>query len=236
MALTRKSFEIVAEDLERRIKSGVFKSGDRLDTIEDQAKFYHVGRSTIREALGLLRAKGLVDTVQGGGTFVSTGLEVTLNPSQYIAETSELKHVLEVRKIIEVGAVSLAVQNRTDRDISELRKIIRQMESALGNEELSQIYDAKFHVGIATATHNSLVEKMMQSVSSSISKTIHESRSLWMLYQKDSYNALLEEHKAILDAIERQDESAAVQLLTSHLDKVREEMFEQSLKAPDFSD
>jgi len=223
MGLTKKTYEVVADDIERKIRSGTFKPGDRLETIERQADFYHVARSTIREALGLLRAKGLVETIQGDGTFVATDMNTLLNESQdIISVSSELKHVLEVRRILELGAISLAVQNRTEDDVKALRHIVQQMQSALGNEDLSQLYDAKFHAGISVATHNPLVEKMMTSVMASISKTIQEIRRFWMQYEEGSFQALLEEHKAILDAIEQQDEERAIQLLSHHLEKPRE--------------
>lgn len=61
----------VYEDIERRIKSGELKSGDRLLAERALAEFYEVSYDTVRHAVKLLRDKELVKTVHGRGTFVT---------------------------------------------------------------------------------------------------------------------------------------------------------------------
>ncbi|MEH6858320.1 GntR family transcriptional regulator, partial [Priestia megaterium] len=66
----KKIYEEVAETLLENIKEGSLKPGDRLDSVQQLAENFQVGRSAIREALSALRAMGLLEMKQGEGTFV----------------------------------------------------------------------------------------------------------------------------------------------------------------------
>jgi GntR family transcriptional regulator, transcriptional repressor for pyruvate dehydrogenase complex len=218
MELNKKNYEIIAEELERIIESGIIKPGEKLDTIENLAKQYHVGRSTIREALSHLKARGLIDTKQGGGTYVKQ--ELTKNLESSILYMDDLRELLEVRNILEIGCIELASLHRTDDNIAELSRIVHQMEDAVGNEEISQIYDVNFHLAIARASQNQLLQKMMKGISSMMIRTIRESRKLWMYSEKETATRLFEEHSCMLDAIVRQDARLGAEIMKKHLNKV----------------
>lgn len=228
MSLTRKNYEIVAEELQRIIESGVIQTGEKLDTIENLAKQYRVGRSTIREALSHLKARGLVESRQGGGTYV-TGSAPSLPsfPDQTATNAQELTQLLQVRKIIETGCIELAAQLRDESHIEELSRILRQMKDAIGNEEISQIYDVNFHLAIAKATKNPFLQSMMESISAAMSRTIRDTRSLWLYSQKDSSARLFEEHQSMLQAIIRKDAEAGKNTMSEHLSKVGSVLYER---------
>ncbi len=218
MSLHKKNSEIVAEELHRLIRSGVLKAGEKLDTIETLAKQYHVSRSTIREALSQLKALGLVESVQGGGTYVKMSpLQMPETLTQLQNSSAELMQILQVRKILEVGCIELAAQYRTDSNIEELEKIINQMRDAVGNEEISQVYDANFHLAIAKCTQNPLLQTLMETLSPAMMRTIRDSRKLWLYSEKESAARLFEEHKQMLEAIKAKDSKTAVKVMTKHL-------------------
>ena len=83
MNLNRKNVEIIADELERQIEKGILKPGEKLESIEKLAERYRVGRSTIREALSRLKAKGMVEARQGGGTYV-THLRLSLPDYRFV--------------------------------------------------------------------------------------------------------------------------------------------------------
>ncbi|HJV45734.1 MAG TPA: FadR/GntR family transcriptional regulator [Bacillota bacterium] len=217
MDLTKKNYEIIAEELQRIIESGIIKPGEKLDTIENLAKQYHVGRSTIREALSHLKARGLIETKQGGGTYVLQSLDKKL---EIAAQIDDFKELLEVRKILELGCIELAAMNRTNENIQELTRIVEQMEDAVGNEEISQVYDVNFHLAIARASQNHLLQKMMESISSSMIRTIRDSRKLWMYSESQTAPRLFEEHQKMLEAIIEQDVQLGIVTMSKHLQKV----------------
>jgi GntR family transcriptional repressor for pyruvate dehydrogenase complex len=221
MTLNRKSYEIVAEELEKIIRGGIVQPGERLDSIENLAKQYRVGRSTIREALSQLKARGLVEIRHGGGTFVSESFRLSDSIEEVnIHDEKELFQLLQVRKLIEVGCIELAAKYRTEQDLLEMEHIIRIMEAAVGNEQMSQIYDVNFHMAIAKATQNPFLQSMMDSISTTMMHTIQETRKLWLYSESKSAQQLFGEHERMYKAIRAQNEQMAVEVMKKHLTKI----------------
>ncbi|MEW9673447.1 FadR/GntR family transcriptional regulator [Ammoniphilus sp. 3BR4] len=223
MNLSKKNYEIITEELQRIIESGLIKPGEKMDTIENLAKQYYVSRSTIREALSHLKAMRLIESRQGGGIYVKHTTLQSLSDID-LNNNMELTQLLQVRKIIEVGCIELASELRTSDDLAELKKIVQQMRDCVGNEELSQIYDINFHFAIAKATKNPFLQMMMESISSSMTRTIRDSRKLWLYTESKSASKLFEEHNNMLKYITNRDSKSAVDVMREHLAKVESVM------------
>lgn len=221
MGLGRKSYEIVADELQKMITAGVIQPGEKLDTIENLARTYGVGRSTVREALSLLKAGGLIQSVQGGGTYVSQNQAEQLAEVHrtFITGAAELVQVLQVRKIVEIGCIGLATQFRTHANLAQLEQILLHMQYSIGDEAVSQVYDVNFHLEIARATQNPLLVQMMESISSTMKRTIQETRKLWLYSERESAHRLFEEHQTMFEAIREQDYALGVDTMSRHLEK-----------------
>ncbi len=222
MGLNRKNYEIVADELMQMIVSGVVKPGNKLEPIETLARQYRVGRSTVREALSLLKARGMIESVQGDGTYVADNRarNLGLAQSSYLSNATELLQLLQVRKIVEVGCIGLATQFRTETNVDELDRVVQHMQHSVGNEEVSQVYDVNFHLAIARATQNPLLEQMMESVSVAMTRTIRDTRKLWLYSERESAARLFEEHRRMYQAIVDHDYQTATDTMSHHLDKV----------------
>ncbi|WP_067929664.1 FadR/GntR family transcriptional regulator [Alicyclobacillus shizuokensis] len=228
MPLAKKAYEIVAEELKNQIEAGILKPGDKLATIDRLAQQWQVGRSTIREALGVLRAQGLIESVQGGGTFVTNNSVQYLKQREtgWMASAEELRELLQVRKILETGAIVLAAEQCSKEHLDELRLIVQQMRHAIGNEEVSPVLDVDLHRAIARATRNSLLVTMMEDISSTMMRTIRDTRRLWLYSEAESAMRLFEEHESMVEAIAAQDGKRAAEIMRKHLERV-EAAFEQ---------
>ncbi|WP_248925892.1 FadR/GntR family transcriptional regulator [Paenibacillus hamazuiensis] len=221
MNLQKKNYEIITDELRRIIEAGLIKPGEKLDTIDRLAAQYRVGRSTVREALSHLKALDLVESRQGGGTYVKKpGLEPPAMPESLQNSNTELSQVLQVRKILEVGAAELAAKHRTAEDVENLSKIIGQMRNAANSEEISRIYDTNFHLAIAKATGNAILETMMIHISEAMFRTIEISRKLWLYSGKDTAGKLFEEHKKLFEAIRDRDPNLAAATMAKHFAQV----------------
>jgi GntR family transcriptional repressor for pyruvate dehydrogenase complex len=217
----QKGSEILLDHMKQQIVSGVYDPGARLPTVVELAETFQVGRSTVREALSGLKAMGYIDIRHGGGTFVSKRLpEGTEGLVGIVSQSESFQEVLEVRKFIETGCVTLAARRRTEADLEHLRLSIRQMELALGDEDSAEQADVRFHLQIAKASHNSLLIQMMESITQKLHESMKESRRLWFFAERASADQLLQEHKAIAEAIEMQDEVKAGEKMMSHIHKV----------------
>ncbi|MBA9087170.1 GntR family transcriptional repressor for pyruvate dehydrogenase complex [Fontibacillus solani] len=221
---TEKGHEIVQRVILSQIEEGLLQPGQKLPSVVDLSTSFGVGRSTIREALSALKATGWIDVKHGGGTFVSKVLPTSQGNSRNPFEESEnVREILEVRIWLESGSASFAAQRRNDQDLERLKLIIEQMEQALemNNTQMSEQADIEFHLAIAAASHNELLNTLMSSLTFKLTETIGKTRQLWFYEDKSSSTLLLQEHQSIYDAILAQNSELASQLIQAHLYKVK---------------
>ncbi len=219
----KKIYEEVSEILYEKIRSGVLKPGDRLDSVEQLAEQLQVSRSAIREALSALNAMGLIDIKQGSGTFVKS-----VQPNQLdfplstviLTNKQDVSHLLEVRKIIEVGAAASAAIHRTEEDIQSMLQILDEMKQVQGDGELGEKVDFQFHAAISTASQNPLLATLLDQVSGLMIETMKETRRIWLYSKKTTSEKLYDEHMQIFLAIKQQNEELAKQAMASHLSNV----------------
>jgi len=219
----RKIYEEVAEALIELIQSKQLKPGDKLDSVQQLAENFQVGRSAIREALSALRAMGLIEMRQGEGTYVkkfdSTILNLPIHTS-ILMKKSDLRNLLEVRKILEVGAVEVAAERRTAENLAEIKKALSDMLNANGDEDLGNQADLNFHLAIAKAGQNELLLNLMNHISDIMVATMKDTRKLWLYSTKSSWERLNEDHQNIYNAIEASNKEKAKQLMYNHLNNV----------------
>ncbi|MBW8348241.1 FadR family transcriptional regulator [Bacillus sp. IITD106] len=231
-----KLYEQVAEAIHEMIRSGQLKPGDKLDSVEQLAENFQVGRSAIREALSALRAMGLLEMKQGEGTYIKE-----FSPDQIffplstaiLMNQNDVENLLEVRKIIETGAVASASKKRTSENLTTMELALEEMKKANGNEELGEKADLAFHLAIADASQNQLLSSLLKNVAGLMQATMKETRRLWLYSGQTTTEKLYEEHKNIYEAIFRGDENAAREAMVQHLENVDEvlsEYFEKTSK------
>ncbi|MBB6449960.1 GntR family transcriptional repressor for pyruvate dehydrogenase complex [Geomicrobium halophilum] len=220
---SKKIYEEVAEALKSLIESGELQPGDRLDSVERLAQQFDVGRSAIREALSALRAMGLVDIRHGEGTFVKTFNRVSLTipvSSPLLKNPKDIQELLEVRKILEVGSARSAATGWEVKDLKEMEKALKQMNINMDDEKLGEEADWQFHLAIARATHNEMLQNLLNGAKDLTIQTMLETRRIWLYSEKVRAERLYEEHYRIFEAIQERDASLASQLMFEHLESV----------------
>jgi len=221
---TEKGHEIVKRLILTQIEQGQLAPGQKLPSVVDLSASFGVGRSTVREALSALKAMGWVDVRHGGGTFIKKVLPTDNGQEgkDPFLGAESIREILEVRKVLETGTAALAAERRSEEDLTRLHAILMKMEAALMNDDTmeSERADVEFHSAIASASHNSLLISLMDSLSQRLSETIGKTRELWFFEDRSSAERLLEEHKSIYGAIASQDTEQAASLIVAHLTKV----------------
>lgn len=216
-----KSNEWVTQKLHDKLTSGELSPGDKLPSVVDLAAEYGVGRSTIREALSALKAKGLLDIRQGGGTYVKTPPDAaSLTREAWVDRADSLLQLLDVRKVLETGCAALAAKHRGDDDLAALAATLQEMEQQLGDDVFGEQADVRLHEQIAKATHNPMLVELMKSLSVRLHESMRDTRSLWFYAEQESASRLLEEHRSIVSAIAQRDEALASSRMGQHLAKV----------------
>lgn len=222
---TKKISEEVCEILHEKIRNGQLKPGDRLDSVEYLAEQLQVSRSAVREAMAALKAMGIIEVKQGSGTFVKEipkqKLEFPLSTA-ILTYKENVPHLLELRKIIEVGTASSAAKNRTKEDIEILEGILEKMKTVQGDEELGEKVDFEFHIAIANASHNPLLPNLLNQVSGLTIDLMRETRRIWLFSKQTTVEQLYDEHMQIFLAIKQQNPDLAKLAMFSHLSNVEE--------------
>ncbi|MGG3842936.1 FadR/GntR family transcriptional regulator [Anoxybacillus kestanbolensis] len=219
----KKIYEEVAEAILHMIQTGQLKPGDKLDSVQQLAENFQVGRAAIREALTALRAMGLIEMRQGEGTYVREFDPAMLSfpiSTAILMSKEDVAHLLEVRKLLEVGAAGLAALKRTEEDLRAMQSALTQMREVIGDEELGEKADFLFHMAIAEATKNPLLVSLMNNVSGMMMETMRETRRIWLFAKQATTEQLLEDHIAIFEAIRDQNAELAQERMKEHLGHV----------------
>ncbi len=219
----KKIYEQVASTLMEMIRSGKLKPGDKLASVQQLAENFSVSRSAVREALTSLRAMGLIELKQGEGTFVRAFEPSLLNfpiVQAMLMNRGDIMNLLEVRKILETGAVAVAAKKRTSEDLMKMRGALKEMEAAAGDEVLAEKADLAFHLAISQASHNPLLVGLMNHVSDLIDMSMKDTHRILLFTDDSDFSTLYDQHMRIYHAIEKQDADDARKELLSHLEEV----------------
>ncbi|CAG7650851.1 HTH-type transcriptional regulator LutR [Paenibacillus solanacearum] len=232
IAAPRKIHEVIADQLKERIVAGELQPGEKLPSTKELSERFQVGRSTVREALSGLKAMGLVESRQGEGSYVRSidSQDVALPEFNALLMSREtVIELIEARKALEVSNAALAAEKRTEEDLRKFEAVLKRMEEHLGDEVEGERSDIEFHLVLAQATHNSIMMRMIDSISSQMQTAIRETRRLQMYASRTVSHRLWQEHLAVYEAIRQQDADAAQEHMRSHLFHV-EQVLMQSLK------
>lgn len=225
---TKKIYEEITDHIINRVKQGELVSGDRLESVEKLAEAFDVSRSAVREALSGLRAMGLVEMRQGEGTFITSFDASSFSlpaVTALIMKRNDLKELAQVRRMLEIGTVGLAAENRTESDLDSLYEALKLMPNAKGERELGEQANLAFHLAIAEATQNKMLMNLQKSVADITLESMRETRRV-VLYTEDGVDRLYREHEQIYDAIKNQDADKAQAAMRHHLVLVEEVLSE----------
>lgn len=222
----RKIYEQIVEQIKIMIAEGNLKPGDKLPSEREMADRLKVSRASVREALSALHLMGLVEIKSGEGTYIKQStVDSIIEPLalMLVMERDTVLEILEVRKGLEVEAAGLAAIRRDEEDIIRMREALDEMKNDIANLEIGEKADWKFHYAIAQASQNSLLIRLMNTVSDTIENTMRTSRQ--NLYAKDNMpKILLDAHEEIFQAIVNKKDMEAREKMYKHLAMVEENM------------
>jgi DNA-binding FadR family transcriptional regulator len=162
----RNAFEVTVERLAQSIRLGVLVGGERLPPERELAETLGVSRVTLREAIGALRAAGLIESRRGrgGGTFVVSPRASRPRPGTRRQPAAvDLDDMLDLRRIVEPGAAALAAtRTLTAADRASLQRFLR--ESTTCSPSSRRLADSRLHMAIAAATESRSVVDVVGDV------------------------------------------------------------------------
>lgn len=220
----RKLSEMVAEQVEDLVISGVLRPGQKLPAERELAEQLGVSRPKLREGLQILEANGLLEVHKSDGTFIAQLTGNALSPamvSLYSRRQSAFFDFLEYRREQESFAAHLAAQRATEADLQSMNELLDAMDKAHSSKQsaLESELDVKFHMLIIESSHNSLLLHIMRSIYELMNEGVFYNRDF--MYEKDGMREkLLNQHKAIAAAIQAKDPERAAKAAEAHLNFV----------------
>ena len=187
-----------------------------LPTENELATIFNVSRITIRAAIKGLEERGFVTPQQGKGVKVTNrSVEVATNSlaAMILRRNATQNDLLEVRKIIEIQSVRLAALRATVEDIKAMKYAVDKMIDKNTPDDEYNNSDLQFHILIAKASKNPLLEVIMTAIQPLILDAIKITQNHY-LRPEQSTNY----HANIYKSIEMRDPELAVKSMIEHLE------------------
>lgn len=204
-----------ADELRRMILSGQCGPGEFLPPQRELAERFGVGASTIREAVQVLIAVGLLQSHPGKGTWVREDSEVGLiHPKAVKARLGELKarSLAEARSVVEVALSEFAAARATEEDIAQIRAALVAMRENAADLPAFIRADFDFHVAIAKAGHNDLLAQFYH-----LTRTLFKEVSYELISLPTVQEESIEIQAAVFRAIEERNPQRARQAAEAHM-------------------
>lgn len=223
-AIAKVSVVQQAEDeIRKYILDDSVQIGDKLPPEKVFCEEMSIGRGSVREALRLLQAKGLVEVIQGKGAFVARKEEIKKEElaGWFRDNEIELKDINEVRMALEPLAIRLAIERCSEQEFRQLQEIHRKTIEAAKQQDPAEIAvcDEKFHTCIVEGSHN----KLLISLNKAIVKQLRPFREKTFQIGSNVENCI-PFHAAILEAFGKKDIKLAQKYLLEHLERVETDL------------
>lgn len=209
----------VAESIGKQILKGIYAPGAVLPNEADWCRIYGASRTTVREAVKTLNAKGLLTSRTKVGSRVEPSEKWNMLDRDVLAwqmaalpPEAYLRAVQQVRKMLEPEVAALAAANRSASQLGEIRAAFEGMRK-VGPGRGSIDPDVRFHLGLLAAANNFLLAPFGIMIESALKNmfaytTTHNARPKYFLPR----------HEAILKAVERGDGKGARRAMSLLLD------------------
>jgi GntR family transcriptional repressor for pyruvate dehydrogenase complex len=217
-----KTHQLVLAWIENQLSEGRLAVGGRLPAERSLAEQLKVSRTSVREAIRILEAMGVVRAGVGSGP--DAGTVVISDPTAALGSALRLhvatQHlpvadIVETRVLLESWAVAHA--RRDSPELQAAARLLAEMDAeTVGVDEFLAL-DVRFHLALADAAGNAVVSAMMGSLRESI--TGYASRLTGNLPDWNATAARLRcEHRDILAAVQNDDGERAAQLVAAHIE------------------
>ena len=204
------------EQLKNYILSGAVPLGERLPSERALADALGVGRYSVREALKVLQAVGLVESRIGEGAFLTNNTGASFGRILGLSLATwggTMMELFDARKMIEVEAARAAAQRATPAELNAIEAELRAMRANMDRAGAYLVADFNFHRRIGMASHNTIIGQFVVNVIDLLEAVMKETHSDSLPAQAEGGGT----HQAIFDAIARGDADRAGDLMRQHI-------------------
>lgn len=211
--------------IHRKIATGELKAGGAISEL-NLAKELGSSRTPIREAISQLIAEGILEQNQGGGVFVMQFSR------EDILDLCELREALETYALSKVARLGLMRPSDKERLVTMI-DAVRLLKDELQKSGKSSLDPEGMHRFIAADfSFHALLMGLSQNVR--MHRVVNETRLLMRVFSMrtqghtvDDLDRIYKQHKELMEAIERRDVAATVQIISLHLQESQRERLEE---------
>ena len=213
--------------LAREVLGGQLAPGDALPNEDLLAARFDVSRSSVREAVKTLAAKGLIESRQRVGARIRPRADWHMLDPDLLAWHPDVFHdrplmagLLETRRIIEPAAAELAAVRATDADLDAIARSLDAMAEAAPHDlEACCEADLAFHGGIIAASRNVVLDGLVATIAAALRASFSATNSV-----TDDQARSVAAHRAVLDAMRRRDGAGARAAMNAVLDNTEHDL------------
>jgi len=199
------------------IASGQIAEGAKLPSEHQISVRFSVSRPVVREALSRLRDDGLVTARQGVGSFVRRRPPQGLIEHARADDVASLMRCMEARLAVEAAAARHAALRATPEDLGRLEAALHRLTVSMQAREPLREADFDFHMAVAQASGNEVFCDMLNATRPLMLQAIGVGQMMSRDGPDARIEAVLEEHRQILEAIRSRDAEGAGLLMSIHL-------------------
>ena len=190
-----------------------YTPGARLPGETRLCQLFGVSRTTLREAVRSLAARGYLEVRRGSGTFVlDRGAGADIDLSRLELAQVRLRELFEIRMMIEPQAARLACIRGTDREIQEIARRAGAVAQAIQTGADFTDLEEAFHRAVAAAAHNQFMEQLMPIIHNALHEAWAASAVTGCLAQ-----LTLQDNRQLMDFFRRRDGEGAQHAMAAHI-------------------
>lgn len=222
--------DAITDKLESMILDGSFVAGSKLPPERELALKFDVSRPSLREAMGNLQAKGLIERKQGGGTFIRKQISSAMTNPLVALVTSKPEaqfDLLEFRHALEGMAAYYAALRGQPRDYEALSAALAQLNDDRDVVDHCQQAQklGEFYMIMARAAHNTVLMHVMRTMRTMLVDNIERNLNVLGKFV-DVGEELSAQRKEIVEAIVEGNPDKARQASNSHLAFIEETLLQ----------
>jgi DNA-binding FadR family transcriptional regulator len=209
--------EQVSRQLEAAIGIGILNSGERLPPEAVLAEHLGVSPLTLRQAIGLLRSKGLVDTRRGrsGGSYVSGQVSISdeqIDGRLRVLGTDDLRDLIDIAAANAGAAARLAALRSDGQDLRRVGDLAGRFANASMSGEL-RLADSRFHIGLGVAAQSRRLTALLIQIQAELTPLS------WGSDWEERQDGAAREHAAIVSAMGEGLPDEAERLARAHFEE-----------------
>ncbi|MDO5066831.1 MAG: GntR family transcriptional regulator [Propionibacteriaceae bacterium] len=216
----RKAHQVALDHIESELLTGNYPVGTKLPPERELAEQLGVSRGAVREAIRVLQAQGILESLPGPGRGTRTIAGHTealgkLLRLHLAVTTTSAADLTETRSALERVTASLAARHRDTAALSRMAELVARMDD---EEDLTpfNLLDTEFHLEIAQAARHSFIGDLTCAIRLALRDPIHRA-SVAMPNWQDLRATLCTQHRGILEAVTDGDQESAAERMDEHI-------------------